>query len=201
VDGGPVNNTTGATDYQREEASRELAVDRLLETTSAAPGDVEKLSVAIVMDDGSLTGVDVPPVGEVETLVNAALGLDPARGDTVAVSTVPFPAVEDPDAQSAGIDFLGDLLPRAIAGLVLLLVSVALFLMSRGRRRGIDEPTWGRVELTSGEGDPFEIQGLEPVAVAAAATEQSVTQDLHELVERQPEEIASLLRGWLADRR
>lgn len=201
VDGGPINATTGATDYNREEASRELAVDRLLERTEAAPGDVEKLSVAIVMDDGSLTGVDVPPVGEVETLVNAALGLDPARGDTVAVSTVPFPAVEDTEAEGAGMDLLGDLLPRVIAGLVLLLVSVALFLMSRGRRRGADEPTWGRVELGTGEAEPFEIQGLEPIAVSAAPPEQNVTQDLHELVERQPEEIASLLRGWLADRR
>lgn len=201
VDGGPVGNTTGATDYQREEGSRELAVDRLLEKTSAAPGDVEKLSVAIVMDDGSLTGIDVPPVGEVEALVNAALGLDPARGDTIAVSTVPFPALEDAKDAAGGMDFLGDLLPRAIAGLVLLLVSVALFLMSRGRRRGMDEPTWGRVELTSGEGgEAFEIQGLEPIAVAGPP-EQNVTQDLNELVERQPEEIASLLRGWLADRR
>ncbi|HWH32400.1 MAG TPA: flagellar basal-body MS-ring/collar protein FliF [Egibacteraceae bacterium] len=199
VDGGPVNVTQGETDYDREQASREFAVDRLLERTDAAPGGIEKLSVAIVMDDGSLTGVDVPPVAEVEELVSAALGLDPARGDTLAVSTVPFPTLDEAEEAGTGLTgFLTDLLPRAIAGLVLLLVSVALFLMSRGRRRTVaDQPMWGRVELgAGGEPEMVEVGSLE-----GATPEANVTQDLHELVQRQPEEIASLLRGWLADRR
>ena len=197
VDGGPIGATGGETDYQRDEAQREFAVDRLLERTSAAPGAIEKLSVAIVMDDGSLTGVDVPPVAEVEELVSAALGLDPARGDTLAVSTVPFPTLGEVEEPAGGLGFLTDLLPRVIAALVLLLVSVALFLMSRGRRRNaVDEPMWGRVELGAGaEGETIELGALE------GQTEANVTQDLHDLVQRQPEEIASLLRGWLADRR
>lgn len=198
VDGGPINVTDGETDYEREQAAREFAVDRILERTDAAPGNVERLSVAIVMDDGSLTGVDVPPVAEVEELVSAALGLDPGRGDTLAVSTVPFPTLEAPQDDGAGLTGLvTDLLPRVIAGLVLLLVSVALFLMTRGRRRSIaDEPMWGRVELgAGGDAETVELGALEGTA------EANVTQDLHELVQRQPEEIASLLRGWLADRR
>lgn len=199
VDGGPIGGTQGESDYNREERTRELAVDRVLERTSAAPGAIEKLSVAIVMDDGSLTGVDVPPAAEVEGLVSAALGLDPARGDTLAVSSVPFPTLEATTDDIAGMGgFLADLLPRVLAGLVLLMVSAALFMMSRGRRRVAgDEPVWGRVEIgAGGQTDTIELGALE-----AASPEQSLTQDLHELVERQPEEIASLLRGWLADRR
>jgi flagellar M-ring protein FliF len=94
VDGGPVGDigTGGESTYAKDEQLREFGVDRTTARTITAPGSVERLSVAIVMDDGTETGAIVPDIGAVEQLVGAALQLDPARGDAIAVSQLPLPA-------------------------------------------------------------------------------------------------------------
>jgi flagellar M-ring protein FliF len=207
VDGGPQPTQDGdTTDYQRDEAIREFGVDKVTARTVAAPGALERLSVAIVMDDGSVTGVPVPQNAEIERLVTAALGLDAERGDEIAVSTIPYPAAdEEADAQKTPA--LLDLLPQIVAAIVLLLIALALFLMTRRRRKDLQEPE-------PVEQDEEIVVGL-PVEPALEALEGAqgrrdplpelppnrLQEDVSALVERQPEEIAMLLRGWLADRR
>lgn len=205
VDGGPITTDTGETDYERQEIVREFGVDRIVDRRVAAPGEISKMSVAIVMDDGSLTGAPVPPVAEIEGLVTAALGLEEARGDGIAVSTIPFPVAQPPDFEGEeGASLIEDLLPRAIALLVLLLVSVGLFLMTRGRRGNLAEPVWGNVELGPG-GVAGELGSGATIELPESVMEEDDTltlqADVNELVQRQPEEIAALLRNWLADDR
>ena len=207
VDGGPVTTGDGTSSYQRDEVLREYGVDRTTTVTTTAPGQVQKLSVAIVMDDGTATGAAVPDSAEVEDLVAAAVGLDAERGDTVAVSAVPFPepaeAVEGGQAMNAMLDRI----PQLIALLVLVVVAVGLFLMTR--RRGESDIALPALAQGEREGPVIEVDDREqePVAVAAAARPRPVVPDdalkreVSELVERQPEEIATLLRGWLADQR
>jgi flagellar M-ring protein FliF len=156
--------------------------------------------VAIVTDDGSRTGVQVPRAVEIEELVTAALGLDEERGDTLAVSLVSFPRPEEPEVAGEG-EGLIDLVTQIIAVLVLLVVSIALFLMTR-RRKGsevewvqptaLELPEQPTAELPSPAHEPAK----EP-ALVGGGLQAEVT----ELVQRQPEEIATLLRSWLADRR
>ncbi len=210
VDGGPQAIAGQTGEYNRDEALREFGVDRTNVTTTAAPGTVEKLSVAIVMDDGTITGVPAPQVAEVEQLVTAALGLDAARGDAVAVSAIAFPAaepevVEEPEAPS-----LEDRLPVIAGAAVLLLVAVALFLMSR-RRKGakqvpgvaLERAATVVVDVTRDEPQeqlaPATVR-LEPVP-AVVEPSPALQDEVTALVARQPEEIAVLLRSWLADRR
>jgi flagellar M-ring protein FliF len=201
VDGGPVEGTEASeSSYQKEDAVREFGVDRVSERIISAPGKVERLSVAIVTDDGSRTGVQVPRAVEIEELVTAALGLDEERGDTLAVSLVSFPRPEEPEVAGEG-EGLIDLVTQIIAVLVLLVVSIALFLMTR-RRKGsevewvqptaLELPEQPTAELPS----PTQEPAKEP-ALVGGGLQAEVT----ELVQRQPEEIATLLRSWLADRR
>ena len=81
-----VSDTTGEYTYDRSEAIREYGIDSVISREITAPGKVEQLSVAVVMDDGSLTGAPVPEVAEIEELITAAVGLDTARGDSLSVS-------------------------------------------------------------------------------------------------------------------
>lgn len=209
VDGGPLGNDgTGESTYSKDEALREYGVDRTVTVTNQAPGKVEKLSVAIVMDDGTITGAAVPDAQEVEDLVAAAVGLDAARGDSVAVSSVAFPAVELQAADGEAMTAMLDRVPQLIALIVLVVVAVGLFLMTR--RRGDGElalPALGRSEREIPAIDVVD-RAEEPVAVEAAKPrprpqppDDQLKREVSELVERQPEEIATLLRGWLADQR
>lgn len=203
VDGGPVDGTQAQeSQYTREEVLREYGVDKVKATTVNAPGEIERLSVAIVMDDGSLTGADVPSNAQITELVSAALGLDPERGDTVAVQAVPYPAEEEAEEPTGGGPM--DVLPQIVAALVLLLVAVALFLMTR-RRNTQREPE--PLELDPVDEYDYEDDELEPQPELPEREPlpeigpDPLQADVTELVERQPEEIATLLRSWLADRR
>jgi flagellar M-ring protein FliF len=199
VDGGPLGDIAGGeSTYAKDEQLREYGVDRTTARTITAPGRVERLSVAIVMDDGTETGAVVPEIAAVEQLVGAALQLDPARGDAIAVSQLPLPAPAELEVLPEEQPTLLDLLPQIVAVIVLLLVGLALFLMSRRRKavEALPVATPTRIAPTAPEllgGD--ETEALEPDPVADMQSEVA------ELVQRQPEEIAVLLRGWLADRR
>jgi flagellar M-ring protein FliF len=191
VDGGPAAGDGGEGTYEREDATREFGVGRTTTRTVQAPGTVEGLSVALVVDDGA-----VVTDNELRELVTAAAGLDLERGDAIAISRVPAVELEEvPPADDGG---LVDQIQRIVALAVLVLIALGLFLMSR--RKVTEEPAEKVVPAqvrTSPEMDH---------APAAATPEELVAQssvrdDVAELVERQPEEIAALLRGWLADRR
>lgn len=232
IDGGPVDGAAAgaSTDYKREEVLREYGVSETTTTTVQAPGKVDGLSVAIVMDDGTLTGVTVPEEAEVAELVAAAVGLDEARGDSIAVSRVPFPEATDAEMAESGLaGSTIDLASRIGAVAVFVVVAVALFLMSRRRDSAAPEvlegsnlpelaagvmPTAGEVPMLD-DGDAF---GDERVLHADARPvddelalgrrtpptppvppDDTARREVEALVERQPEEIANLLRGWLAD--
>ena len=198
VDGGPIPNATQNGDYKRDQATREYGVDKTTATTVKAPGKVNKLSVAIVMDDGTLTGATVPKDADVQKLVGAAVGLDATRGDSIAITRVPLPKPTEAAAPT-GTTML-DRLPQFTGVLVLLVVAGALFLMTRQRvsvtsverlKRAPAGAVEAPVTASLGDGEAWEIE--EP--------KDRLKDEVAELVRGQPEEIATLLRGWLADRR
>ncbi len=204
VDGQPLATDDGESyTYDRSEAIREFGVDRVVSRTITAPGRVEHLSVAVVVDDGSLTGAPVPTLNEVQSLVSAAVGLDAERGDTISVTAVAFPPLEAADEAEAAADAGGfdplALLPQAIGALVMLVVAAALFLMARAGKPAeeqliIDEQ--GVVALPAPAGQPVP-RSEQPELVGAGG----IRPEVMSMVQKQPEEIAVLLRSWLADRR
>lgn len=193
-----VSDTTGDYTYDRSEVIREYGVDNIISREITAPGKVEHLSVAVVMDDGSLTGAPVPEVAEIESLITAAVGLDTARGDSISVSTVAFPVpevVDEPEAAAAAAPMdVMSMIPQLIGGLVLFIVAIALLLMARGGKKGETIDLAQPAALTSGE-------QATAGALAGRAEGAEIHPEVMTLVQRQPEEIAVLLRSWLADRR
>ena len=200
VDGGVVATGDGEYEYTKNETLREYGVDRVVTSITEAPGTIERLSVAVVVDDGTQTGATPVPVEEVERLVAAAVGIETGRGDVVEVSAIPFPAVDDvPATEEPAPGPIDARLPEIAGGALLLIVALALVFMSRSRRRA--------VELTAQPAlEPARALEALPVGAGADVTALGPTRpDLHEdvvgLVQSQPEEIAALLRSWLADRR
>ena len=195
VDGGPVAGEAGEGAYERDEATREFGVGRTTTRTVQAPGTVEGLSVALVVDEDA-----VVTNNELQELVTAAAGLELERGDAVAISRVP--ALELEEAPPAEDGALMERVQTIVALAVLVLVALGLFLMSR-RRREPDEPE----KVVPAQLRPTPSLDHGPRSEVPSASEEElvtasgVRDDVAELVERQPEEIAALLRGWLADRR
>lgn len=96
---------------RRTQATRNYEIDRAIRYTRQQKGTLRRLSVAVVLDDQTVTDAE----GKVEhkpwsqeqldrfaKLVRDAVGYDEKRGDSVSVINAPFaPVVEDPSYEPA----------------------------------------------------------------------------------------------------
>lgn len=199
VDGGPLM-AGGDGNYERDDETREFGVGRTTTRVVRAPGAVDDLSVALVVSENA----EVTD-RQLQELVGAAAGIGgDAREEAIAITRVPpLAADEELPVDEPG---LLDRLPELVALAVLALIAVGLFLMSR-RRRGADTALEPAEKVV-----PAHLRETQSLGAAKDEDEEetreqplpqgpTVQDEVAELVERQPEEIASLLRGWLADRR
>ncbi len=209
---GTANN--GDLNYRKKSSTRDNAVDTTVEHRENAPGKVNSLHVAVVVDAGSATAVSA---NEIQDLVQAAVGIDTERGDTVQVSAMPFDRSADEDAAAALAEArkaeersaLVDLIRNLVIGAGVLLLLAILWRINRSRARARELAAAQIVEqLRQEAADRSQNQAFEETSIALAALEESeaideeqvLRSELVALVERQPEEVATLLRGWLVER-
>lgn len=203
VDGGEITvDADGAFVYENARAVTEYGVNQVVTSTVKAKGDIEKLSIAITIDDGTVTGGTVPTPDIVQSLVVAGIGIDLTRGDTIAVEAFPFQVLEELEGGSSSISAFGApaeeldlfaLIGQAVGALVLVLVTVALFLLTRKQAEEEEELEEIALELEATKRNTPQLTQAE---VDAKASREEVL----DMVRHQPEEIALLLRGWLTDR-
>jgi flagellar M-ring protein FliF len=212
ADAVPVTDSSGAaTDYTKTQADRTFAVDKVTEQVNAAPGDVRRLSVAVLLDKG--TDVDE---AQVKSMVAAAAGIDLERGDQLEITSYAFDksAIPDPiEATDAATSDANSLLPMLQVGATVLIVVVVLLLAWRSARRTaavrypLAIPLGSRALGDGAMGDDIDTQLLDrPVerAIGPSAEEQQqmvVQSQIGDLIDRQPDEVAQVLRGWLTERR
>jgi flagellar M-ring protein FliF len=219
----PNGEGAGNGDYSKTSQTVENAVTKVTEDSKAAPGAVERLGVAVLLD--ATTAGTVDP-NAIRTLVSSAVGLDPQRGDTIEVQRQAFSTVS---ADSAAAELqaakeaderaalMGTVKTAAIVIAVLLALGIAWLATRRSRKQKADvEMQKAQLEILRQQ-QQIELEAaarasLESAQAAAAELEAGVPgqddgegdrkrDEIGELVDSQPDEVAQLLRGWLADRR
>jgi flagellar M-ring protein FliF len=196
--------TGNGTDYQKSDSNTDFGVNHVVENAKVAPGKLERLSVAVMIDKAVKPA---PATAQVESLVGAALGLDPARGDQIVVDTLSFQkSASDPGAAAKAAAGESPMLNYAQTGVGVLILGFVLFVLMRGMRKT-------KVELIDIPNPQFALaanSGTSPMALGAGGTQNGnalvpatgSTQDqVLTLVDQQPDEVAVLLRSWLGDRR
>lgn len=221
-DGIPVPGAEGEdSTYTRESTERVFANQRITEVVQEAPGDVQRLSVAVLVDEAA--GVDARAV---EQLVAAGAGIDPNRGDTLEVTQLAFETASA-EAVTAALDAAraaeerGQLLSLVRTVASVLIVALVLFLAWRSTRKAavaryplalsldVADPDdrglpAGRGER--GDGGAGERRGLpEQDAIPAGPTEEDRQREelqgqIGELIDRQPDDVAHVLRAWMVER-
>jgi flagellar M-ring protein FliF len=182
--------------YNRKSSTTQYGVDKKVVRTKVAPGAVNKLNVALIVDK-SVPAAEIPAL---QKAVASAAGIDPVRGDTLAVSQIAFakPATAAvPGAGPAG-GMIG-YAKYAAAGLALL---AFLFFSARllRRREGemlMREPQWLR-EIEA----PTTLAHLErprATSVLPERTDSPARQQVEELAAREPERVAQQIRTWMRD--
>jgi flagellar M-ring protein FliF len=94
---GAVGGTGNSSDYTRSETVSNFEVGRTVTRSVDAPGEVERLSVSLLLDEA----VAADRVPALQAAVSAAVGLDEARGDVIAVQSLLFDRTRFEDAAAA----------------------------------------------------------------------------------------------------
>ncbi|MEO8308291.1 MAG: flagellar basal-body MS-ring/collar protein FliF [Pseudomonadota bacterium] len=198
-------------DSSSRQATRSYEIDRTIAYTRQPAGRLQRLSVAVLVDnlhsseaDGK--GKDTPlteaQIARVTTLVKDAVGFDEKRGDSVSVINQGFNA----EATLAGPEM--DKIPiwekplmRDIAKLVAGLVIVVLLLLFIVRPL-IKNLMQGVKALAESQGPagnaggPALIQAQAPAPATALAYEQQIAQ-ARSLVSKDPARAAQVVKGWV----
>src|SRR3954454_20727362 len=183
--------------YQRKSTQTDFGVDKTVQRTKVAAGQINRLSVGLVVDKS------VPPaqVAQIKNAVSAAAGVDTTRGDVLNVSQVAFakPAAT-PAAAPAG-DMMG-YAKYGAAGLGLLVFLLFLLRqLKRRERESLAEPTWLRqIEAPTTLAD---LEAGRTTRMPALATEMpgpSATRvSAESIAEKDPERVAQQIRTWMEE--
>ena len=216
-DGEEANESSSNSTYNANDQTLDYVFDSTIETIDRQGGDIVRLNVAVLLDENAITEADL---ADIQSLVTGAAGLDTQRGDTLAVSRMAFDttiadtlaAELEASTVSGGGPAAGDgLISTAILGLLgfLIVLVGAIQIWRGGRRTDVEELDLVTLtnSLTAGSARPVLPR---PAAIpntltfsetAEQAPELTPEEELRTLVDSQPDEVARLLRTWLADRR
>jgi len=214
---GQMDSTTvgsgGNSTYGKTSETSDNGVDQVRSHIVFAPGQVESLHIGAVIDSAAI-GTIQP--SQVKKLIASSLGINPGRGDTIDVATMPFnktaaqtAAKELADAQAAADHAKRMRLLRDIGiGAVIALAILLAWLRARRRTRAREEATSYVVEQLRADAEAraaLEVTNPALAALEAAESDESsaaadLRHEVNTLVEKQPEDVANLLRGWLVER-
>src|SRR5256885_913152 len=105
----------GAGTYSHSTNTQDNAVGMVSETRNSAPGNVRRLSVAVLLDSTTAKNVDLAAV---QKLVTSAAALNAQRGDTIAVSAMPFDTSAALEARHKEISEMVEQQPDEVAQLL-----------------------------------------------------------------------------------
>jgi flagellar M-ring protein FliF len=211
-----VTATNTGTNYTKTDVTQKLAVNAVQSEIQKAPGSILSLSTAVLLDGKKVKPADVAKWTQT---ITAAAGISAARRDTLSVNLVPFDATAAQYAQTQvktadaakSQDFLLNLLRYVVT--LLIVVAVLFFAWRSVKRSGVasgpirvpmDLRELEAGDLVSDRGDVSydrAHQLAEKLRPSLEGARSPVEQELNDLIERQPDEVAQTLRSWLADRR
>jgi flagellar M-ring protein FliF len=213
----PQAGATASPGYRKASGAKQVPVNKEVIRSAGAPGKVERLSAAVIIDS-KVTPAPDPAV--VKAQVEKALGIDTTRGDSVQVDTMAFDTTSAAQAekelkaaqkQAQMSSYIG---MGKKAGWILLALLVLLILSRRGKKGGktkvsatVDDLPPGAAYaagmLMGAPTAPAAItSSIEPLPTAddLAAERERVRERVANLVDNQPEDVAAVIQSWLAER-
>jgi flagellar M-ring protein FliF len=213
----PNAGASGGGDYTKSERTVNNGVGTVVSKSQAAPGKVQRLTAAVVLDGGRAGAVDP---AQVQQLVANAIGIDPKRGDAVQVDKMAFDTSaaeaarkELESAQAAQRQ--GELVDLGTKAGLGLLVLLALAIAVRRHRKNTptvqavarDLPPDGSLLLSQEVQAAIAAGTLHQPAAITSEVEDTARQrdrlrdEVSAFVDSQPDDIAQLVQGWLAQRK
>jgi flagellar M-ring protein FliF len=203
-----VPGASGSGGYSKNTVTLNNAVGDTTETRSNAPGNIRRLTVAVLLDKNA------PQISQatVRDLVSQAVGLDPKRGDTVTVATAPFDtsaadaatkaaakAAADASAAKRSAQLLSLVKTGGVVLLVVILVIVTLIASKRRRKPEPPDDLDAFLSTLSHDPDSLPPAPQDIIPPPSPESQQAVARQrqLAQMADNDPQEVARLLRSWL----
>jgi len=189
----------GSSDYKHDVKDATMGVDKTVTHTKIAPGSINSQQVSVLLDDA----VPAKAIPQIRSAVEAAAGIDAARGDKLSIGQVAFAKPPTAPAPSPVATF-GGYAKYALLGIGSLLF---LFFVTRQLRRREQEtlagdPTWLReIEAPRTLAELERLEADErPTHVRPLRTpEQPARLQVEDLVARDPNRVAEQVRAWVQE--
>lgn len=200
-------------------------ISKIVRHTIRPRGEIARLSVAVILDNESVVTKNADGTSartlrprkpeelqKIQSIVAAAVGLDPARGDQLTIENVPFEELVVEEAPKPTM--WQRLAPQAYGGggrvlAVIVLGALAFFMFVRPlmRRATVTAVPVEPAELGEGRPRPAgDLEGDVEAQLEATLAQRSsehvklpvLTRHLGALATKQPEHAARLLRMWMS---
>jgi flagellar M-ring protein FliF len=187
----------GNSNYERSNETTSFGVDKTVEHTQVAPGAINTLDVALMVDPS----VPDDQAAALQQSVAGLAGIDEKRGDTISLSRIGFAEPAEAEAPGGGGSVLSD--PMGIAKPALLGLGAIgfLFMMRRRLRKrdgeaSVPEPTWVREIEHS-----VSLGALEAPSQGALPPSRTSTlrDEVGELARKQPQALATQVTQWMKE--
>ena len=189
----------GNSDYKHTVRTKKNALNKHVSQTEVAPGAIEKLNVALVVDES----VPAATLAGLKTAVSSAAGLDTSRGDSISATQMAFAKTPAPKTGPVPTSVLG---PLKWVGLGVAALAFLFFMTRALRRREGDElakPAWlteieEPVSLAELEERTQVMQAAPPMSLPPRMPDANLHQ-LDQLMEREPERVAAQVKQWMSE--
>ncbi|MBU4680946.1 flagellar M-ring protein FliF [Cedecea davisae] len=208
------SSQNGSSNTSRDETTN-YEVDRTIRHTKLNVGDIQRLSVAVVVNyrtlaDGKPLPLTADQLKQIENLTREAMGYSETRGDTLNVVNSPFTATEDDSGSSLPFwksAAFFDMLLSAGRWLIVLIVAWLLW------RKGIRPQLVRRAEAMKAvtESQKNQKAEQEAVAVSLSRDEQQqqrkanqrlsaevMSQRIRDMSDNDPRVVALVIRQWMS---
>jgi len=199
------NSSNGGDKYNRSTTTAQYQVSRKVEETVAAPGQIKRLSVAVLVDKS----VPSTQVSSIRDAVTTAAGVNQDRGDQVTVQAVAFDKSTQKQVDKEMADASRNELIATVAkngGAVILLLGFLFILRSIVTGIKVQAPS------TTTSANVIDARISEPIAQQISSVPQQAEREAKkpsehsspdipvEVTQSNPEELARLVRSWMAEK-
>lgn len=200
---------------QRNAATRQFAYDRTVTQIQRSKGRLKKLSVAVVLNDAAApsgTAWTEPQLANIDKILRSGLGIDTARGDSLVVSSLGFPAAapapvwwQQPDRMMD----IGAYVAYALAALFAYLLIARPILRMAKQRLELPAPTVQQIEATPVPAAALPAANVAkgPIPVGPLLEDYDLpppgspvdvmVDHLRALAAKEPERVAEVVKQWV----
>lgn len=194
------NANNNQSNYDKKEITRNYEINETKEKVIAAPGSIKRLTVSVLVD----ASISRPQQDSITKVISSAVGLNPARGDAIAVEVIPFNTEASERQKKEELSFeqqaKQDLyLKFGLGALVLILLFLVIRMFSK---RQPEEAQIVTTLTTLEETEPVaeETNKAEVKQITPEDKEKNMQREtIDRLAKTKPDEVAQLVRAWLGD--